>query len=98
MFHRNIRGQIRKSKNYLLNNAYYELSEGEKQIISIIRVLCKHPDDLILDEPTSNLDFEKGKFLEKILENIKNKMIIIIISHDKQFLDISDEVIDLNSR
>jgi ABC transporter related len=80
------------------NNAYYELSEGEKQIISIIRVLCKNPDVLILDEPTSNLDFEKGKFLEKILENIKNKMIIIIISHDKQFLDISDEVIDLNSR
>ena len=75
-----------------------ELENKDKVKVLLAQALFGNPDVLILDEPTSNLDFEKGKFLEKILENIKNKMIIIIISHDKQFLDISDEVIDLNSR
>lgn len=80
------------------NSAYYELSEGEKQILTIYRILCKKPEMLILDEPSSNLDFHKKTILKKILKAIKNRMIIIVISHDKDFLEISDEVIELDKR
>lgn len=80
------------------NSAYYELSEGEKQILAIYRILCKKPEMLILDEPSSNLDFHKKTILKKILKAIKNRMIIIVISHDKDFLEISDEVIELDKR
>ena len=80
------------------NSAYYELSEGEKQILSIYRILCKKPEVLILDEPSSNLDFNKKITLKKILRVIKKQMIVIVISHDKDFLDVSDEVIELDKR
>lgn len=78
------------------NSAYYELSEGEKQILSIYRALCKKPKVLILDEPSSNLDFNKKTTLKKILIAIKEQMIVIVISHDKDFLDVSDEIIELD--
>lgn len=80
------------------NSAYYELSEGEKQILSIYRALCKKPKVLILDEPSSNLDFNKKTTLKKILIAIKEQMIVIVISHDKDFLDVSDEIIELDKR
>ena len=80
------------------NSSYYELSEGEKQILTIYRILCKKPEMLILDEPSSNLDFHKKIILKKILKTIKERMIIIVISHDKDFLEISDEVIELDKR
>ena len=80
------------------NSAYYELSEGEKQILSIYRALCKKPKVLILDEPSSNLDFNNKTTLKKILIAIKEQMIVIVISHDKDFLDVSDEIIELDKR
>ncbi len=75
---------------------YYELSEGEKQIIVIIRALCKEPNLLILDEPTSSLDFSKKDLLNRILEDIKNKLIIIIVSHDKDFLKVCNKIIEIS--
>ena len=57
------------------------LSEGQKQRISIARALYFEPQILILDEATSALDYKtEKKFINSLLK-LKNKKTIIIIAH-----------------
>lgn len=73
-----------------------ELSGGEKQRIAIGRAIYKQSDLLILDEPTNGLDMDAKLELVKIINRIKDK-IIVIITHDALFDSICDEVIELNN-
>lgn len=66
---------------------------GEKQKISILRVLLKNPSVLILDEPTSAMDYESAKRFMVYLESIKNNKIIIIVTHDQEIKNMCDEII-----
>ena len=72
------------------------LSGGEKQKLSILRVLYKNPPVIILDEPTSALDEESIRCLQVYLNQIKRDKIIILISHNSDFISISDEIVDLD--
>ena len=67
----------------LSNKKFSYLSDGEKQISLIARALIKEPDILILDEPTSNLDY-KSKFfvIDKINEISKLNTRIFCVTHD----------------
>ena len=69
----------------MLNRNFNTLSGGEKTIISLIRLLLQEPDVLLLDEPTNHLDINKMIWLEKTLKN--NKGTIILVSHDRYFMD-----------
>lgn len=83
-----------------LNTNIYEaannISGGEKLKISLARTFLKNPDMIILDEPTSALDVNSIEKLEFILKEIKKDKIIIIVTHNRDILDILDEIIDLN--
>lgn len=79
-----------------INEDSNNISGGEKLKISLARTFLKDPDLIILDEPTSALDVDSIEKLKYILNRIKNKKIILIISHNKNILDISDEIVDLN--
>ncbi|WP_299896062.1 peptidase domain-containing ABC transporter [uncultured Aquimarina sp.] len=57
------------------------LSGGQKQIIALARVLYKKPQLLILDEYTSAMDRKTEQFSLKLLQDIKDKIGIIFISH-----------------
>ncbi|MEG1411442.1 MAG: ABC transporter ATP-binding protein [Terrisporobacter sp.] len=90
--------------NYFINNdnmisdkKIELLSGGEMQKISLIRELLKEASLFILDEPTTYLDSNSVKELKKDIKSIKENSIVIIISHDNMFLDISDKIIDLSS-
>lgn len=72
------------------------LSGGEMQKISLIRALLKEPDIFILDEPTTYLDTNSVKKLKEHIKHIKENSIVIIVSHDNKFIDISDDIIDLS--
>ncbi|MBN4050969.1 MAG: hypothetical protein COA82_11805 [Alkaliphilus sp.] len=72
------------------------ISGGEKLKISLPRVILKKPDVVILDEPTSALDSSSILQLKSLIMQMKNDKITIIVTHDYEFLDIADEVIDLN--
>lgn len=73
----------------LKDKEYTNLSGGERQLVFLARVLCQKPDILILDEPTSHLDFGNQIRLLEIIDNLaKSGLSIIMSSHfpDHAFL------------
>ena len=71
--------------NDFLKKEYNSLSGGEKTIVNLATILLKNPSILLLDEPTNHLDIETLEWLEKFL--IEYKGTILLISHDRYFLD-----------
>jgi macrolide transport system ATP-binding/permease protein len=64
---------------------YERLSGGEKHKIRLAKGLAKQPSLLLLDEPTNHLDL---KSIELLIAQIRNyKGSIIVVSHDRYFLD-----------
>ena len=72
------------------------LSGGQKQKINIMKSLLKKSDVLFMDEPTSALDHQTREILKKELKTLAKDKIIIIISHDENFIDVCNKVLDLN--
>ena len=73
------------------------ISGGQKQRIGLARTVYYDPDLLILDEPTSDLDF---KTQDKIIENLKllsKNKITIIIAHRLNTLEICNKLLILES-
>ena len=82
--------------NTVINEKSSNISGGEKQKISMLRMFIKNPEVMIFDEPTSALDVESKEKFKNYINSIKRNKIIIIISHDSSIYDIYDEVIELN--
>ncbi len=62
----------------------YQLSGGEKRLVSLATVLAMEPELLILDEPTTGLDVETSERLVEILT--ESDLPYIVISHDRDFV------------
>ncbi len=69
----------------------HKLSGGEKRRLFLLQVLMDAPNVLILDEPTNDLDVQTLAILEDYLENFNG--CVIVVSHDRYFLDRSVEFI-----
>ncbi|MCV2502735.1 MAG: ABC transporter ATP-binding protein, partial [Neisseriaceae bacterium] len=82
----------------LMNRSIFSLSGGEAQKIACASIACLGPDIIVLDEPSSNLDFESIRGLRTILKHWKNEGKTLIISEHRLYylLDIADEIIYLN--
>ena len=57
------------------------LSEGQKQMISIARVMLRNPDLVILDEATSNIDTRSEMLINKAFDNMMKDKTSIVIAH-----------------
>lgn len=66
--------------DHLKDKEYTNLSGGERQLVFLARVLCQQPDILILDEPTSHLDFGNQIKLLEIIDNLASSGLSIIMS------------------
>lgn len=62
-----------------------KLSGGEKKRLQLLTILFRNPNFLVLDEPTNDLDLPTLGVLEEFLLNFPG--CIIIISHDRYFMD-----------
>lgn len=71
--------------NFDMNTSVSVLSGGEKTRFALAKILVENPNLLILDEPTNHLDFSMLNWLEEYLKNYKGA--VIIVSHDRYFLD-----------
>lgn len=62
------------------------LSSGEKQRLSLARLLVNHPKVLLLDEPTANLDGDNTRRVEELIDNwrIQQDCAVIWVTHDPQ--------------
>lgn len=63
------------------------LSGGWQKIALIARAFVSEPDALLLDEPTNHLDLSKIQFLERWLSQNARNMSMVIVSHDRKFLE-----------
>ena len=70
---------------YLAERYYHQLSGGEKQLVLIARAIAQQAKLLIMDEPTSSLDFgNQIRVLEKIKQLQKQQIALIITTHNPQ--------------
>ena len=72
------------------------LSEGQKQRLSIARALIKEPDILILDEPTSALDSMTEKSIFDALPSQVNGKTVLVASHRISTIKHADRILILN--
>lgn len=76
-----------------------QLSGGEQQRIAIARALAKNPKMLLCDEPTGALDYNTGKSVLKLLQNMArtHNMTVIVVTHNAALTSIGDKVIRVKS-
>lgn len=82
-----------------LGNFPSQLSGGEQQRVAIARAIAKNPKLLLCDEPTGALDYQTGKQVLEVLQNIcrKEKTTVIVITHNLTLTPIGDKVIRVRS-
>lgn len=72
-----------------------KMSYGELQIIAFIRAILHKANIYIFDEPTSNIDLQTEKMIQRIIDKISANSTVIIIAHRKSTIESADEVIYL---
>lgn len=74
-----------------------ELSGGQIQRAAIARALINHPDIIIADEPTGNLDSRSSQSIIDLLKDVREKFgtTVIIATHDVTIASQADRVITL---
>lgn len=82
-----------------LGNFPAQLSGGEQQRVAIARAIAKNPKLLLCDEPTGALDYETGKSILQLLQDVcKNKGVtVVVITHNSAVMPIADRVIKIKS-
>ena len=82
-----------------LNNFPAQLSGGEQQRVSIARALAKNPKLLLCDEPTGALDYQTGKAILKLRQDMcrERGMTVIVITHNSALTPRADRVIRIKN-
>ena len=82
-----------------LDNFPAQLSGGEQQRVSIARALAKNPKLLLCDEPTGALDYNTGKSILKLLQDMcrEKGMTVIVITHNSALAPMADRVIKIKN-
>ena len=82
-----------------LDNFPALLSGGEQQRVSIARALAKNPKLLLCDEPTGALDYNTGKAILKLLQNMcrERGMTVIVITHNQALAPMADRLIHIKN-
>jgi ATP-binding cassette subfamily B protein len=72
------------------------VSLGQKQLIAFMRAVLRHPDILILDEATANIDTVTEQLLEEILHHLPPTTTKVIIAHRLNTIKNADDIFFVN--
>ena len=77
----------------IINKETQSLSNGQKQLVALAKILLTKPQLLLLDEPTKGIDASSKEFLANLIRGLSKHMTIVVASHDLEFVaKISDRV------
>ncbi len=74
-----------------------KLSGGQRQMVHILRCFGKKNKIIILDEPTSSMDVYTKSLIMKAIKKLSNNCTLIIITHDKELLQLVEKVVVIKS-
>lgn len=86
-----------KGYDTMLNNAGDELSQGQKQLLSIARAAISDPPVLILDEATSSIDTRTEAIVQKGMDNLMKGRTVFVIAHRLSTIRNSDAIMVLEN-
>ena len=92
---------VQNLPNKINENIYdngMRFSGGERKKIALARALYTNPKVLVLDGPSVGLDEKSEKEFINVIKTLIGKMIIIIISHKKEVVQICDRVLILENK
>lgn len=81
----------------IISNNAENISLGQKQIISFIRIILRRPELLILDEATANIDTVTESLLQNIINKLPKETSKVIIAHRLNTINKADEIFFVNS-
>src|SRR5690606_6485674 len=89
---------VKKEKGWqtLLSHNGKQLSGGEKQLVTLARMMLYPKPIAILDEPTANLDAETVEIILEQIEKMAQSKLLIVASHEEKFGAIPTEILNLN--
>ncbi|MBE6054119.1 MAG: ABC transporter ATP-binding protein [Clostridium sartagoforme] len=82
--------------NMFLNEEASNISQGEKQLLTIARAILKDPAILILDEATSSVDTRLELLLQKAMRNIMKDRTSFVIAHRLSTIRSADLILVIN--
>ncbi len=85
--------------NDRMNNFPSQLSGGEQQRVAIARALAKRPKLLLCDEPTGALDYNTGKTILKLLQDMCriNGKTVVVVTHNQAITPMANRIIRMRS-
>jgi len=85
---------------YMKDDSFMSISGGERQMVLIARALAQESDIIIMDEPTSNLDFGNQSKILQVIKKLKekNKLIIMTTHSPNQAFECGTEVVIFNDK
>ena len=79
------------------NTKTAKLSGGQKQRVAIARALAKETPIIVCDEPTGNLDSKSAKSIIKLLKDISQDKLVIIVTHNfEQVEDVATRIVRMH--
>lgn len=80
-----------------LDHTPSQLSGGEQQRVAIARALMKQPKYVFADEPTGELDSERGAEVIGLLRSLQTDLgaTVVVVTHDRRYLHDDDHVLEM---